>query len=401
MPVAMFVHWLEGLTFRNKRSYYQKDREKLRAVLQELTELPRLRTQDLAAEIARVAPPGVPYDVRFLRSADLRHRFGDSEPARLSPMLNQLQATYNDIPSASVVVMTVFSDVAPDFYNESIAEHLCSFVNTAARKEIAVQNLAFFRLKEVAAAAGLGVVGKNALFFGHRFGFNCKISVVLLHAELDEYSELPPDTNPLPKAERTDWKLAECATCNLCVEACPVGAYDDFTMIRGVACDRVISRDFFGHRRLQICHACITSCPPSNHVLKDLYEAGAPRLMFWDYDRQINLLGEWTYKPSFLVWLIQRFYFGAGIPGTTREKGKYLSGQQAGREGVPKAGTEAHNGWISYIRATRTNGGDPRASHGQQSTAPSPAALDNGGPPRTDALPHAGDSALVDRSRAH
>src|SRR5438094_779021 len=70
-------------------------------------------------------------------------------------------------------------------------------------------------LKEYAVAAGLGTIGKNALFFSRRYGFNCKLSVVFLGAPVSRYDALPTST---------EWKLADCATCRLCVDACPVGA---------------------------------------------------------------------------------------------------------------------------------------------------------------------------------
>jgi hypothetical protein len=97
----------------------------------------------------------------------------------------------------------------------------------------------------------------------------------------------------------------------------------------------------------------MATCPESNRLLKDLRDNGVPRYQFWDYDRQLNALADLIYRPSFFTWIIQRFYYGAGIPGTRRPKGKTIRGQQAGRAGVPNAASEANNGWVRFIRRQR------------------------------------------------
>jgi ferredoxin len=163
-------------------------------------------------------------------------------------------------------------------------------------------------LKEVATAAGLGHIGKNALFFSKKFGFNCKLNVVFLSAPVDHYDAVPTDDD--------SWKLADCASCNLCVDACPVGAFDDYVITRTESCDRLIAGNFFGPRRDHMCRACITRCPVSNDVLKLRRAEGVPKRAFWDNEAQMSLVSDlFMVKPSFLVWLIQRFYYGSGLPG--------------------------------------------------------------------------------------
>jgi len=162
-------------------------------------------------------------------------------------------------------------------------------------------------LKEIATAAGMGRIGKNSLFFSDRFGFNCKLGVVLLAAPVSRYDAVPIGTA---------WKLADCSTCNLCVEACPVQAFDAFAMLRPAACDRVIAADYFGPRRDHMCRACITRCPVSNDVLKLRRSEGAPQRTFWDNEAQLSLAADlFAYRPAFWVWLMQRFYYGADMPG--------------------------------------------------------------------------------------
>lgn len=357
MPVVYLIHWWMGLTLKPKLRILRE----ARAALEQPRPLggvtPRLSTAELEKLIRKYAPPGVPYEVAFTRTADLRNRFGRTDKHGYSPMLDRYQLTPNDLPGQSVIVLVLFSDVVADYYNEAIAEYLCEHVNTHHGEGVAVQNLSLLRLKEVAVSAGLGTTGKNALFFSNKFGFHCKISVIMLHAELDQYhvvhhspQPLPPGETPSAPSPDQPWRLPACDTCNLCVNACPVSAIDAYTMKNPVACERVISRDFFGHRRNKTCRACITSCPESNELLKGLYDRGVPKIKFWDYDRQINALGDLIYRPSFMSWLIQRFYFGGGIPGAERKKGRIVRGQQAGIDGVPNSTTEKNNGWISHLR---------------------------------------------------
>ena len=138
-------------------------------------------------------------------------------------------------------------------------------------------------LKEICTAAGLGTIGKNALFFSRKFGFNCKLNIIFLDAPVDRYD---------PRPATTTWKLPDCSTCNLCVEACPVGAFDNYTMNKAASCDRLIAGDYFGPRRDHMCRACITRCPVSNDVLKLRRREGAPQRTFWDNEAQLSLVAD-------------------------------------------------------------------------------------------------------------
>jgi ferredoxin len=264
------------------------------------------------------APPEVPFDAVVLDSSALRTRFGDGPLARRSlHMHGKLRMTHRAIPSQSVVVLALFSDVAADYFVESMAADVAAQANARYGEGVALadsQASVPILLKEVATAAGLGTIGKNALFFSRRFGFNCKLNVVFLNAPVDRY-------DPTPIGD--DWKLPDCSTCNLCVEACPVGAFDNFVITRTESCDRLIAGDFFGPRRDHMCRACITRCPVSNDVLKLRRTEGAPKRAFWDNEAQMSLVADlFMYRPSFFVWLLQRFYYGSELPGRATDKKK-------------------------------------------------------------------------------
>ncbi|MDX2092760.1 MAG: hypothetical protein SFX73_33145 [Kofleriaceae bacterium] len=265
--------------------------------------------------LREAAPPGIPFEAIAVDSATLRARLGDGPQARRSlHMHGKVRMTHRGIPSQAVVVLVLFSDVAADYFVESMAADVATRANERYGVGVAVADAQAnvpVALKEVAVAAGLGTIGKNALFFSPRFGFNCKLNVIFINAAIDRYDALPADDHA--------WKLPDCSTCNLCVEACPVGAFDDYVITRTESCDRVISGDFFGPRRDHMCRACITRCPVSNDVLKLRRAEGVAKRVFWDNEAQLALAADlFLDRPSFLTWLIQRFYYGAGRPGQPR-----------------------------------------------------------------------------------
>jgi ferredoxin len=268
--------------------------------------------------LRHAAPPDVPFDAVVLDSNELRTRFGDGPAERRSlHMHGKLRMTHRAIPTPSVIVIALFSDVAADYFVESMAADVAMHVNEKYGDGVAFadsQANVPVLLKEVATAAGLGTIGKNALFFSRRFGFNCKLNVVFLNGAVDRYDATPVGS---------EWKLPDCTTCNLCVEACPVGAFDDYVITKTESCDRLIAGDFFGPRRDHMCRACITRCPVSNDVLKLRRNEGAPKRAFWDNEAQMSLVADlFMYRPSIVVWVLQRFYYGSGLPGRESDRKK-------------------------------------------------------------------------------
>lgn len=296
------------------REHYERARAKLTAAQRpkDLT----VQRQVIDDLLAAAAPPDVPYDAVVLPSSELAKRFGDGPLERRSlHMTGRVRMTHRAIPTPSVIVLALYSDVAADYYVESMAADVAARLVTKYGAGVACadsQSNVPILLKEVATAAGLGTIGKNALFFSRRFGFNCKLNVIFLDAPVDRYDSVPTSN---------EWKLPDCSTCNLCVEACPVGAFDNYVITRTESCDRLIAGDFFGPRRDHMCRACITRCPVSNDVLKLRRSEGAPKRVFWDNEAQLALVADlFMNKPSFLVWVLQRFYYGSGHPDRTTER---------------------------------------------------------------------------------
>ena len=328
------------------RPHYEEARARLeRAPATARADVVIARDQ-LDSWLRAAAPPEVPFDAVVLDSHALRARFGDGPLERRSlHMHGKLRMTHRAIPSPSVIVLALFSDVAADYFVESMAADVANRVNERHGAGVAVadtQASVPVLLKEVAVAAGLGTIGKNALFFSRRFGFNCKLNVIFLDGAVDRYDTVPTDDR---------WQLPDCTTCNLCVLACPVGAFDDYVITRTESCDRLIAGDFFGPRRDHMCRACITRCPVSNDVLKLRRSEGAPKRAFWDNEAQMALAANlFMDRPSFRVWLVQRFYYGSGLPDRERKDKKGYTDSLSTAMNVTTS-DQTHDGW--RLAATR------------------------------------------------
>ncbi len=319
-------------------------RDKLRGTARDLV----VDRDALDGWLREAAPPGVPFEAVVLAGSELASRFADGPAERRSRhLIGKLRMTHREVTSPAVVVIVLFSDVAADYFVESMAADVANEVNHAYGDGVAVADAQAgvpIVLKEFATAAGLGVIGKNALFFSHRYGFNCKLSVVFLDAPVTRFDATPTST---------EWKLPDCSTCNLCVEACPVSAFDDYVITKVASCDRLIAADYFGPRRDHMCRACITRCPVSNDVLKIRRREGAPQRTFWDNEAQLSLAADlFMYKPSFWVWLLQRFYYGSEMPGRVTRSRKGFG--DALTSSVNVATTErTRDGWRLAARKRR------------------------------------------------
>lgn len=112
-----------------------------------------------------------------------------------------------------------------------------------------------FSHKAAATSAGLGWIGKTALFVSLEFGPAVRLATVF--TDLD----LPPG-DPITEGR--------CRICRACVDACPAGCGRDVQWRAGMprdqlfdasACRHQMSR--FGGVEPQICGICIAACPLS------------------------------------------------------------------------------------------------------------------------------------------
>jgi ferredoxin len=226
-------------------------------------------TEELRALVEEeLRPLGLPFELGVVRPSEiiqLRTRPFYAE----NPQFGEegFSLNYDDIAHlASIVVITLFTDVAVDYYvvHQLVPKVMARVNERFGRQVCHYDNYGLLR-KELAVIARLGTIGRNALFFSRRFGFNCKIDLFLSDVEFDEYKTLP----------REHWRLGSCESCDVCVSACPVSAYKDFTMLNASACDKHISPKW--DTPDEMCRKCVTSCPPSQVVLQRLYDKGVPQ----------------------------------------------------------------------------------------------------------------------------
>lgn len=218
--------------------------------------------RDLERYIIKNKPPEIPYDYAVIRppaELETRHRpyFDD-----FSMGFDQIDA---DIKALCVIVL--FSDVSSDYY---IREALIPSIGVQGRREwkrpvFRYDDYMILR-KEIAVIAGLGRIGRNALFFGHRFGFNCKIDLLLSTEEFDSFDAIYTG----------DYKLGSCENCHLCVEHCPRNAFEDYSLEHPHNCGHSTAESNNKFRDPS-CRNCMDVCECSNNLLEKLYAEGVPQ----------------------------------------------------------------------------------------------------------------------------
>lgn len=163
----------------------------------------------------------------------------------------------------SVIVFVLFSDVAADYYiNEIFTPSLDKYLKKYSKEnkigyKSATEYYHILR-KEMAYFAGLGKIGKNALIFSNKFGFNCKIDMIATTLKFDEYYY----------QEDMNYKLGYCSNCNICIAECPVSAFQNYEIQKKHECDNFIHPNFFSPEKS--CRRCITACLYSNDILVNI-----------------------------------------------------------------------------------------------------------------------------------
>ena len=113
----------------------------------------------------------------------------------------------------------------------------------------------FFPHKTAATQAGLGWIGKTALFVSPDFGPAVRLATVFTDLEL-------PAGEPVTEGR--------CGACRACVDACPAGCGRDVDWRAGMPRDKLFDAPACRHHmerstalETQICGMCIAACPLS------------------------------------------------------------------------------------------------------------------------------------------
>lgn len=144
-------------------------------------------------------------------------------------------------------------------YLDSILENRCYLIKEFLSKkgynsEIISYNPGLY-LKDSAAIAGIGPIGKNNLLITKEFGSQVRLRTLVTNASL-----------------RTGQPILEseyCKQCNICIESCPAQAFVNGKYIKDIC----LSYNLSNLKKLTEytsiwCNICIESCPVSKKSLK-------------------------------------------------------------------------------------------------------------------------------------
>ena len=112
-----------------------------------------------------------------------------------------------------------------------------------------------FSHKEAATRAGLGTIGKGALFLSNKFGPRVRLATILTDADVSDGFLPPSAENP-------------CEHCRACVNACPALAISGKTFQEGgtsildrAACSTHMKSAYQKIGRGVVCGICVSVCP--------------------------------------------------------------------------------------------------------------------------------------------
>ncbi len=108
------------------------------------------------------------------------------------------------------------------------------------------KSMGLISLKHAAVQAGLGVIGKNTLLINERYGNMVWLGGVLTTLELD--ADAPADYEVCP------------SDCRLCLDVCPVQAFDGVSIDQRKCWDYAFGADDEGEWRIR-CFKCREVCP--------------------------------------------------------------------------------------------------------------------------------------------
>lgn len=136
----------------------------------------------------------------------------------------------------------------------------------AASQSIPVNKTAYssvFSHKEGARRAGLGYIGKSALFISKKYGTRVRLGTI--------FTDMPLEVKNSPVEDI-------CKDCTICVKSCPAMAIQGVSYREGMqrseifdaeACSNFMKDNFMGIGRGSVCGVCVAVCPKSKIFQKN------------------------------------------------------------------------------------------------------------------------------------
>jgi hypothetical protein len=213
--------------------YYKTDREALKRIMLKANKL------------------NIPFDFGIISPSNIVSRY--------DPYTGRRTYGRKDIPKTikSLVVYLFFTDRAFDYYVRNIfTKNLIFLMNKYfPTKKTIYDNYRIIR-KEAAYYAGLGEIGRNSLLFSPKFGFNCKIDLIM--------TEIAFDNNE--KRDKNNYLLKYCRDCSECVRKCPQDCSMRFDLIDWKKCAQFIDPKIPTPEKL--CRNCIKNCKHSERICR-------------------------------------------------------------------------------------------------------------------------------------
>jgi len=213
----------------------------------------KIDKEELEKIILNLNPFKIPFGLGIIRPSNI--------VARYMPYSKSYSYGAKDLSSdiKSIVVYLFFTNRACDYYvRDNFTPRLISFMNRYFSGKTIYDNYMILR-KEAAFLAGLGKIGRNSLLFSNKFGFNCKVDLLLTEIEFEDYCE--------NKRHKDDYFLKYCRDCSECVASCPMQCSITFDLRDWEKCDQLITPQI--HTPEKMCRNCIENCKYSEKACRE------------------------------------------------------------------------------------------------------------------------------------
>lgn len=196
--------------------------------------------------------------------------FADPKCYEKFPKINRPERFLKDAKTVSIIGIHLYDIILDAWsqdqktgksfhYLDSILENRCYLIKEFLSKKgynsvIIPYNPGLF-LKDSAAIAGIGPVGKNNLLITKDFGSQVRLRAIVTNAPL-KFGQ------PILESEY-------CKKCNICIESCPAQAFVNGKYVKDIC----LSYNLSNLKKLTEytsiwCNICIESCPVSKKSLK-------------------------------------------------------------------------------------------------------------------------------------